>query len=245
MAENQEFLSPHQCFIIYDDFSKKVALSIRNRLSEKGVKCTTWDEKHFRDNEFRMSNFNRLLILNDKIAEEYLANPAVCKEISDYVIFKQEGRVASLQIADKKAKYNEMVKEVEEKLDEIKKCIAEANEDEVSTLHQLSAEELSESLSLIPSPKGTPILPLSDSYTKQPSEKSKNLASKIGSYGATGVAIAIAGAFPIAGATFGASLLAYSLITGAKSSNKCKEMLLFCAAIVFERDYIEDFINAQ
>ena len=70
-TEKQEFLSPHQCFIVYDKQTKQVAISIRNRLSEKGVKCTIWDEKVFRENEIRLSNYNRLLILNKEIAEEY------------------------------------------------------------------------------------------------------------------------------------------------------------------------------
>lgn len=109
-TEKQEFLSPHQCFVIYDDLSKQVAISVRNRLSEKGIKCVIWDDKQFKANEARLSNFNRLLIFNKKIAEEYLGNPSLkLKDLSDYVVYRREGRVASICLKNEDLDYSEVI----------------------------------------------------------------------------------------------------------------------------------------
>lgn len=240
MSDNQEFLSPHQCFIIYDDMSKKIALSIRNRLSAKGIKCTVWDEKHFRDNEFRMSNYNRILFLNKKIADEYLANPQIIKEISDYVLYKREGRVASLTLANQKVKYNEILKEVETKYNEMKKKLSEsADKEEMNaSLAELTPGEIADSFQLALQPS-TPMLP-------SPSGQETSVKiNRFDKFVDLALLIGINAAFPVATASISVAMLCYAKYDDLKSSAKCKEILLFAAALEFEKNLINDFINAE
>ena len=56
---------------------------------------------------------------------------------------------------------------------------------------------------------------------------------------------AVATLFPIATAAFGSSFLIIGLTDIKKNSDKCKEILLFASALVFEEHYISDFVNAE
>lgn len=101
MNKQVDSFSPHECFIVYEDYSMKFALSLRNRLSQKGLKIMAWDEKHFKEQAFRMSNHNRILILDDNIESQFLSNPEITMhKLTDYVYYKREGHVASINIYD-------------------------------------------------------------------------------------------------------------------------------------------------
>ena len=56
-----------------------------------------WTEKVYNDNEFKLTNHNLLVLLNEKMIITHLANPAV-KTIpfSEYVILKHEGNTLGL-----------------------------------------------------------------------------------------------------------------------------------------------------
>ena len=240
MAENQDFLSPHQCFIIYDDFTKKIAISIRNRLSGKGIKCTVWDEKHFRDNEARMSNYNRLLILHEKIADEYLANPVINIKISDFVLYRREGRTASLTLADPKANYDKFLEMAQAEYERIKKIGNKLSEEDKNALNQLTPGEIAEAYQkatidiahMLPAD-----IPENDVKAAKANKYAKLLFE-------AGFGTALIG-FPLATASVFASIWAFGKIESIRTSNDCKRVLLFAASMIFEKDYIDDFVNAE
>ena len=244
MSENQEFISSQQCFIVYDNLSRKTALSIRNRLSAKGLKCVAWDEKHFRDKEFELSNYDRLLFLNDRIANDYLANPEINKEILDFVIYKREGRVASLTIGDKKAKFNKLIKELEARYVLMQPTVVKFDEkdDRISEIERLTPEEIARSFELaIHKNENTSAQLLSHISVSELSDKVKRASD----YLAPLIDDCDYGVSPIAASLIGAALVCYRKIGDTNSSSKCKEILFLASALVFEKDLINDFINAQ
>lgn len=82
--------------ICYDKFTKPMAISLRNSISES---CAVWDKKHYDENDWRLSNKNLLVLLNQKLIEENLANPKIeTIHFSEGVILKHEGNTIGLQI---------------------------------------------------------------------------------------------------------------------------------------------------
>lgn len=244
MSENQEFISSQQCFIVYDNLSRKTALSIRNRLSAKGIKCIAWDENHFRDNEYVISNYDRLLFLNDKIASDYLANPEINKEIFDFVIYKREGRVASLSIGDKKAKFNRLIKELEANYASMQPNVVkyEEKDDKISEIERLTPEEIAKSFELAIDKNRNSSSRLSSCISdKEPSDKVKSASE----YLVPLIEGCADGVSPVAASAIGAALVCYRKNGDTNSTSKCKEILIFASALVFEKDLINDFINAQ
>lgn len=240
MTDNQEFLSPQQCFIVYDDLSRKVAISIRNRLSKLGIKCTVWDKKHFEDNEFRMSNFNRVLFLNDSLAKEYLFNAEKTVEISDHVIYKREGRVASLCIEEKDLKFDEMLKSVQEKWDKMKsvaeKASSQISEQDKALIENMSASEFAQSLALLPA-NNVPLLPNNSEKTDADDNPSRaaEILKKIG----------LTGSFIVNPVVLTALYFYGRIESSIKNAKDCKQILLLAAAMVFEEKYINDFVRAE
>lgn len=241
MNENQDFLSPSQCFIVYDKHTRKIALSIRNRLSKEHIKCTAWDGDTFKQNEARMSNFNRILILNKEIAEEYLANPEINKEISDHVIYRREGRVASLTLAEDGTKYDELY----ETLKPATETLQALPEEDKKILLAATPSEIAE---LMPTNKviclPTTIEEKDDISPEEEikRDKIKSTLKTIATYAGIGAAATL---FPIATAAVSSSILIIGLTDSKKSSEKCKEILLFASALVFEKQYINDFVDAE
>ena len=182
MAENQEFLAAHQCFIVFDSLSRKIAISIRNRLSKEGIKCTIWDEKHFEDNEYRLSNFNRILFLSAKYADEYLSNPEIKEEISDFVIYRREGRTASLTLVDSKVKFDDVYKELETKYKEFVATGQSISDKEKKVLDKLTPEDVEESLKLVPV-NNVPLLPAPKEGVMEQKASVKEAAKIVAKYG--------------------------------------------------------------
>lgn len=73
--EKQPDLVPEKFIIIYDKFTKTHAVSLRNSI--KNYTCTIWNDKTYKDNEYRLTNRNYLIVLNENIVKENLANPAI------------------------------------------------------------------------------------------------------------------------------------------------------------------------
>ena len=203
-----------------------------------------WDENHFRENECRISNYNRVLFLNEKIANEYLINPEISKEISDFVFYKREGRVASLTITEKKAKFKETIKEIEVNYANLQQFVSKSKgrQDRITDTEELTPFEVAESFNIalhykdIFSPKLLFFTSVQDSSDIIKCF-SKKLVPLIGSFPF--------GISPIAASAIGASLLCYKKNGEANSSLKWKEILLFASALVFEKEFINDFFNAQ
>lgn len=250
-TEKQEFLSPHQCFIVYDKLTKQVAISIRNRLSEKGVKSTIWDEKVFRENEIRLSNYNRLLILNKEIAEEYLANPSLKpKQLTEYVLYKREGRVASIFLKDEKLDYTELFKKIAIPAEEIQKGIEALPVEQQEKIKALSSEEIAEAIAIIQSESGALALPSKEQKDENKKnsevvELLKELGKAAGGGAAVGAALVLLPITSISVISALVVLTGYGWFLNSKDAVKCKQLLLFEAAKNFEKELLDDFVNAK
>lgn len=86
--------------ICYDKFTKPMALSLRNKISES--RCVLWGQKDYNDNESKLTNRNSLLILNKEMIAEHFANPAIKPiEFSEGVILKKEGNSIGIMVDPK------------------------------------------------------------------------------------------------------------------------------------------------
>lgn len=249
--EKQEFLSPHQCFIVYDKLTKQIAISIRNRLSEKGVKCTIWDEKVFRENEIRLSNFNRLLILNKEISDEYLANPSLqSKQLTEYVLYRREGRVASMYLKDENLDYTELFKKIAIPAEVIQKGIEALPVEQQEKIKALSSEEIAEAVATIQNEKNKLTLPAHDSKNGETKnseavELLKDLGKAVGGGAAVGAALVLLPITSISAISALVVLTGYGWFLNNKEAIRCKQLLLFDAAMNFEKEYLDDFVNAK
>lgn len=230
MTEQSEFLSPQQCFIVYDKVTKKVAISLRNRLSSLGVKCSIWNENQFSDNEARLSNFNRLLILSKKVADEYLAAPSIQSNmITDYVYYKREGRVAALLLKN------------DIKFDDVFKCFENSMRDllnafnitEESNTNQDFAMSLDDAVA--ESEAKTSIFAIVKRKDTKKIDFLAKLSVVLASVG-TGVAFGLVGLT----AEYG-----YFWYKKNLSEEDKKRILLFAGAREFEINYFNDFVNAK
>ena len=251
METTSEFLPTQQCFIVYDDLTKKVAISLRNRLSEKDVKCTIWNEKQFSDNEARLSNFNRLLILSKKISAEYLAAPANVKQaLTDYSYYVREGRVASITLRDD-IDYAGILETANQTMasimEALKDCFRKKKKNE-----DISAEDVAQALDQLQKAQML-ALPMPNEDLKQPDDETTSKEDRIKEIAATIGGGAIGGAI---GGVVGAvawqgvlpSLLAlygYSWYESRKNMKDMKLAFYFTAARQFELQYFDDFVNAK
>lgn len=238
-TEKQEFLSPHQCFIVYDDLTKQIAISIRNRLSEKGVKCVIWNDKQFKDNEARLSNYNRLLIFNKKIADEYLSNYTILsRRITDYVIYKREGRVASICLIDEKVDYSELFKSVQTNIEQLRQGIESADLETKTKIQALAPNELANAIAAIQE-NDVRALPeqTRENAIKDNEEDSNSAITILKGLGVGALAI---GLLPLS-----ISLGTFLWFAKRDDAEKCKQLLLFDAVLKFEKDLLDDFVNAK
>ena len=82
--------------IIYDEFTRPMALSLRNSITNES--CVVWTEKVYNDNEFKLTNHNFLILLNEEMIKTHLANPAIKPiSFSEHVILKHEGNTLGLK----------------------------------------------------------------------------------------------------------------------------------------------------
>lgn len=69
-------MSEVQFVIVYEKFTKPAAISLSNQLSKK-FKCAIWDKKHFLAQETGLTNRNNIILLNEDLIKENLANPSL------------------------------------------------------------------------------------------------------------------------------------------------------------------------
>lgn len=85
--------------ICYDKLTKPMAISLRNSITEDKETCVLWTNKVYNDNEYKLTNHNLLVLLNEKMIKEHLANPKVKKvNFSDGVILKHEGNSMGIMV---------------------------------------------------------------------------------------------------------------------------------------------------
>lgn len=263
--QETEFLSPQQCFIVYEKSTKKVAISLRNRLSEKSVRCTIWDEKQFSDNEARLSNFNRVLILSEKIAKEYLAAPSIKQQaLNDTSFYKREGRIASIYLRDdidyKSAL--QCAKETTTKLyDEIKAKFTNWFGPKLPSEQDLAVaiDELQYHPTMLALPdkssegngaqeesaEGTRISTLAQNFAAMGLGYAALTELTGASIAAVGVSFAANAVLSPAVISTMISLYGYSWVQSVKDEKELKLAYLFAAARDFEVKFFDDFVNAK
>lgn len=100
-------------FIVYDKFTKPMAISLKNSIGNR-YSCSIWDSKQFKQQEPTLSSMNKIIFLNKKMQEKYLANPSLKKQdFSDGVTLLNEGNVLAFQvfIPEGKAEFKLLFKE--------------------------------------------------------------------------------------------------------------------------------------
>ena len=110
---------PYKFIVVYDKFTKVVANSIKNQSVIKNITSTIWNEKIYYDNESRLTNFNHVLFLSEKLVKEKFANPALTPhQLLDEVVYKTEGNEFGIYIDDENvdfkkslSKYKTILKE--------------------------------------------------------------------------------------------------------------------------------------
>ncbi|MDE6042975.1 MAG: hypothetical protein K2G07_05450 [Muribaculaceae bacterium] len=82
--------------IVYEKFTKPAAVSLSNQLSNK-FECTLWDKKHYDANEASLNNKNRIILLNEDLINENLANPSLhAHQIVPGMDYKREGNMIGI-----------------------------------------------------------------------------------------------------------------------------------------------------
>ena len=85
--------------ICYDKFTKPMAVSLWNALGRKEGKCVIWNKKTYIDNEPKLSNWNKIVLLNEELIKTNLANPNLKeKDFSKGVLIKHEGNTLGIYI---------------------------------------------------------------------------------------------------------------------------------------------------
>lgn len=100
-------------FVIYDKFTNPMAVSLRNSIADR-YSCSIWTSKQFKQQEPTLSSVNKLIFLNEKMQDNYLANPSLKKQdFSTGVTLLKEGNVIGFQvfIPEGKAKFKDLFKE--------------------------------------------------------------------------------------------------------------------------------------
>lgn len=79
--------------IVYEKLTKPAAISLSNQLSNK-YECTIWDKKHYLANEAGLNNKNRIILLNEDLIKDNLANPSInAHQIVPGMDYKREGNM--------------------------------------------------------------------------------------------------------------------------------------------------------
>ena len=82
--------------IVYEKFTKPAAVSLSNQLSNQ-FECTLWDKKHYVANEASLNNKNRIILLNEDLINENLANPSLhAHQIVPGMDYKREGNMIGI-----------------------------------------------------------------------------------------------------------------------------------------------------
>lgn len=95
--ENNQRPVQEQFVIIYDKLTKPVAISLRNSIISKYT-CAVWDKKYYDSNEAKLTSKNYLIILNEELVIQNLANPRL-KQIKyiNGIVMLVEGNTLGLK----------------------------------------------------------------------------------------------------------------------------------------------------
>lgn len=72
--DSRESIVNDKFIIIYDKFTKPMAISLRNSINQKYT-CAIWDDKIYKNNESRLTNHNYLIILSQECIKQHFRNP--------------------------------------------------------------------------------------------------------------------------------------------------------------------------
>lgn len=97
VKENNQRPVKEKFIIVYDDDTKSVAISLRNGINSKYT-CVVWDKKTYDANEVRLSNQNCLIIFNEELIAQNLANPnLIPKKYTNGIMMLIEGNTIGLK----------------------------------------------------------------------------------------------------------------------------------------------------
>jgi hypothetical protein len=85
--------------IVYNKFTKPMAISIRNQMNNRNYSCVIWSEKTYWSNEDRLTTKNLLILLSEDVIKANLDNPQILSQhFSTGVLMKVEGGTLGLMI---------------------------------------------------------------------------------------------------------------------------------------------------
>lgn len=89
-------ISEIEFVIAYDKFTKPAAISLKNQLST-AHKCVVWSKKDYLDHESSYTNKNHIIIFNEDLIKENLANPSLSHhEIIPGIDYIKEGNAIGI-----------------------------------------------------------------------------------------------------------------------------------------------------
>lgn len=95
-SNNETNLNEVQFVIVYEKFTKSAAISLKNQLSTK-FQSVVWDKKNFLSEEPRLTNRNNIILLNEDLIKENLANPSLKRyELVPGMDYVREGKIIGL-----------------------------------------------------------------------------------------------------------------------------------------------------
>ena len=78
--------------IVYDEFTQKQAKALYHKLSEKLIRCVCHDEKTYRDQEKKNTNFNKVLFFSETLILENLPYEiATTEKLTNGVYLRSNG----------------------------------------------------------------------------------------------------------------------------------------------------------
>lgn len=87
--------------VVYDDFTKPIANSLKNEAVGKGITSTIWTEKQHNDNLPNITNENYVLFLSENKIKEHLSNPKLkAHSIVDGVEYKKQGHELGIYLKE-------------------------------------------------------------------------------------------------------------------------------------------------
>lgn len=87
--------------VVYNEFTKPIANSLKNDAVEKGITSTIWTEKDHNDNLKLLTNENYVLFLTEKKIKEHLSNPKLkAHPIIDGVEYKKQGHELGIYLKE-------------------------------------------------------------------------------------------------------------------------------------------------
>ena len=108
LAKQSQKRIDYQYIVVYDKSTVIYAQSLFNQAAGQQVKSAIWTEEVYNDNRHRLTNYNHIVFLTQKLINENFANPNIeSKEVIPGVLYKHEGNSIGLYL-DPTANYVKM-----------------------------------------------------------------------------------------------------------------------------------------